>query len=63
MSEEVVIRRMTREDLDAVTAIEEETFAIPWSRESFRQELERNVAARYRWRRRKDRWPATLEPG
>ena len=47
MSEEVLIRRMGREDLDAVTAIEEETFAIPWSRESFRQELERNVAARY----------------
>ena len=34
-------------DLDAVTAIEDATFARPWSRESFRQELERNVAARY----------------
>ena len=44
---ETVIRSMTSEDLDAVTAIEAETFAIPWSRESFRQELERNVAARY----------------
>ena len=43
----VLIRRMRREDLDAVTAIEQATFAIPWSRESFRQELERNVAARY----------------
>ena len=47
MSGETVIRRMNREDLDAVTAIEEATFTIPWSRESFRQELERNVAARY----------------
>ena len=47
MNGETVIRRMNREDLDAVTAIEEATFAIPWSRESFRQELERNVAARY----------------
>ena len=47
MNGETEIRRMTREDLDAVTAIEEATFAIPWSRESFRQELERNVAARY----------------
>ena len=47
MSEEAVIRRMGREDLDAVTAIEQATFAIPWSRESFRQELTRNVAARY----------------
>ena len=44
---EVRIRRMKAEDLDAVTAIEAETFARPWSRESFRQELERNVAARY----------------
>ncbi len=47
MSEEAVIRRMKPEDLDAVTAIEQATFATPWSRESFRQELERNVAARY----------------
>ncbi len=47
MSGEVVIRRMERKDLDAVTAIEKATFAVPWSRESFRQELERNVAARY----------------
>ena len=47
MSMDVVIRRMRREDLDAVTAIERDTFTIPWSRESFRQELERNVAARY----------------
>lgn len=45
--ETVTIRRMREEDLDAVTAIEQATFAVPWSRESFRQELERNVAARY----------------
>ena len=45
--EEVRIRRMRTDDLDAVTAIEAATFARPWSRESFRQELERNVAARY----------------
>lgn len=44
---ETIIRSMTSADLDAVTAIEAETFPIPWSRESFRQELERNVAARY----------------
>ncbi len=43
----VTIRRMRAEDLDGVTAIEQATFARPWSRESFRQELERNVAARY----------------
>ena len=45
--EETVIRRMRTEDLDEVTALENATFAVPWSRESFRQELERNVAARY----------------
>lgn len=47
MNGETVIRRMDRGDLDAVCAIENATFAVPWSRESFRQELERNVAARY----------------
>ena len=47
MSDTVVIRRMRMGDLDAVAAIENATFARPWSRESFRQELERNVAARY----------------
>ncbi len=45
--DEVIIRPMTAGDLDAVTAIEAATFARPWSRESFQQELERNVAARY----------------
>ena len=42
-----IIRRMTLEDLDAVTAIERATFANPWSRASFEAELTRNVAARY----------------
>ena len=41
------IRRMRMEDVDAVAAIEQATFARPWSRESFRQEIERNRAARY----------------
>ena len=47
MPNDCVIRRMTLDDLDAVAAIEEATFPTPWSRDSFRQELERNVAARY----------------
>ena len=47
LRQEVRIRRMRTADIDAVAAIEEATFARPWSRESFRQELERNVAARY----------------
>ena len=44
---ETVIRRMRLKDVDAVAAIEKAVFARPWSRESFRQELTRNVAARY----------------
>ena len=42
-----VIRRMTMEDLDAVVAIEEATFAHPWTRQDYEGELTRNVAARY----------------
>ena len=44
---EPVIRRMRREDLDAIAAIEAATFARPWSRDSFRRELEENRVARY----------------
>lgn len=47
MKHECIIRRMTIADLDAVAAIEAATFPTPWSKDSFRQELERNVAARY----------------
>jgi [ribosomal protein S18]-alanine N-acetyltransferase len=47
MPNECIVRRMTLEDLDAVVAIEAATFAMPWSRDSFYQELTRNVAARY----------------
>ena len=44
---EPVIRFMRLRDVDAVTRIEENTFARPWSRDSFRQELTRNAVARY----------------
>lgn len=44
---EALIRRMELKDLDTVAAIEAATFARPWSRASFEQELTRNVAARY----------------
>ena len=46
-TQDVRIRRMTLDDVDRVTDIERATFARPWSRESFRQEMERNRAARY----------------
>jgi len=45
--DEPLIRRMRLKDVDAVESIEQSSFARPWSRESFRQELTRNVAARY----------------
>ena len=41
------IRRMTVEDVDAVHAIEQATFAMPWSRQSFYEEMTRNACARY----------------
>ncbi len=44
---EAAVRRMTAADVDAVTAIEEATFARPWRRESFLREMEKNPAARY----------------
>ncbi|MCQ2457428.1 MAG: ribosomal protein S18-alanine N-acetyltransferase [Clostridia bacterium] len=43
---EASVRRMTAEDLDDIVRIENGTFAIPWSRNSFESEL-RNKAARY----------------
>jgi len=44
---EPVIRFMRLRDVDAVADIEKATFARPWSRDSFRQELTRNAVARY----------------
>lgn len=45
--EGAVVRRMTLEDVDAVHAIEAVTFAMPWSRGSFEDELTENPCARY----------------
>ena len=44
---ETVVRFMRLKDVDQVVEIEQATFARPWSRESFRQELTRNAVARY----------------
>lgn len=44
---EVIIRRMTAEDIEQVYQIELATFTPPWSRESFHEEMERNKCARY----------------
>lgn len=43
----LTIRRMALSDIDQVHALELATFAIPWSREAFINEIEKNPAARY----------------
>lgn len=45
--DDVLIRRMTLLDVDAVHAIELSTFAKPWSREDFVKEMTQNRCARY----------------
>ena len=45
--DDYTIRRMTVDDVDAVHAIEQATFAMPWSRQSFYEEMTRNACARY----------------
>jgi len=42
-----VIRRMVYADCEAVQQIEQDTFAMPWSLESFRHEITDNACARY----------------
>ena len=37
-------RRMTQDDVDAVAALEEKSFAMPWSRESFWREMKNELA-------------------
>ncbi len=45
--DDVCIRPMCEGDLDAVMEIEHLCFSTPWSRESFRMEIEENRCARY----------------
>lgn len=44
---EITIRRMTLADAPGVHAVEAATFAIPWSLQSFEEEMTRNACARY----------------
>ena len=44
---DVIVRRMTIDDIQAVHQIEEATFAMPWSEQSFRDEMTTNATARY----------------
>ena len=44
---EIIIRRMTLDDVDGVHAIEAATFARPWTRQDFVKEMTTNACARY----------------
>ena len=44
---EIQIRAMEREDVDAVSLLEEETFSMPWSREAFLEMITKEDAAYY----------------
>ncbi len=46
MANEIIIRRMTMDDVEGVAAVEAATFPTPWSRDAFASEM-KNVAARY----------------
>ena len=46
MASEIIIRRMTMNDVEGVAAVEAATFPTPWSRDAFASEM-KNVAARY----------------
>lgn len=47
MAEDMIIRRMTMEDVDAVCAIDQACFARPWPRSSYENEIKSNKCARY----------------
>ncbi|MCR2803443.1 ribosomal protein S18-alanine N-acetyltransferase [Paenibacillus soyae] len=43
----LIYRAMTKQDIPAILAIEEEAFSSPWSEEAFQNELTNNMFARY----------------
>lgn len=47
MSTGTLIRPMAVDDLDAVMAVEHDSFGVPWSRTAFEDELKTNRLARY----------------
>lgn len=47
MKNKITIRRMNIDDVEAVYKIENSTFSIPWSKQSFKDEMQQNVCARY----------------
>lgn len=47
MNKQITLRKMVEEDIDQILIIENESFATPWSRESFENELTKNRFALY----------------
>ena len=47
MSDAILIRPMTAEDLDGVMTVEHDSFIVPWSRTAFEEELSKNNLAHY----------------
>lgn len=45
--ESVIVRKMKLSDIDSVVDIEENSFAIPWTKGAFATELKRNMLAKY----------------
>lgn len=43
----IIVRKMTVNDINAVYNIEEQCFSHPWSKDSFKGELNNNACARY----------------
>lgn len=41
---EITYREMTAEDIDAVVAVEQQSFSAPWTRQAFCEELENRLA-------------------
>ncbi|MBO8171652.1 MAG: ribosomal protein S18-alanine N-acetyltransferase [Bacillaceae bacterium] len=44
---EPIFRAMTLDDIDAIFEVEQKSFAVPWSRDAFYNELTRNQFAHY----------------
>lgn len=44
---DIVVRPMTKDDIDEVMEIENLCFSVPWSREAFLMEITKNKCARY----------------
>ncbi|TKC14440.1 ribosomal protein S18-alanine N-acetyltransferase [Robertmurraya kyonggiensis] len=47
MNKQITLRKMVEADIDQILIIENESFATPWSRESFENELTKNRFALY----------------